>query len=138
MVVIDGVRLRAAADARCDMIPSTASGRTCVPRSVAHAAGARSVGRVNLADPAEAFTRSALARYGIAPFEIVLYEEVEFDEIDLGVGPVLRGVRALVLDDAHTATGVIGRDALSAREGVRSFCITPDHLYWMTVPSAGG
>lgn len=148
--VLTDVELRAARSQRLDVMCSTVLWHTYVPARMAAALGADDLGEVELPEPRQRAGMNFQLVPGAAGPELhaadVRAEEVAIDEpahlrdiycvnktsqrrfrrvrierFDLGVGPAFGPVEALVLDDANTAIGVLGRRWLGQRHEGRGF-----------------
>lgn len=129
-MVLAGVFLSARDDRRLDMMTSTVLKYTYIPRQIANALGAVPVGEIELNaestrlpgqidEPEHLRAIYCMNKTGQRRFPVVRIER-----FDLGVGPAFGPVEALVLDDANTAIGVIGRDWLFQQVGGKTFILS--------------
>lgn len=148
--VLEGVVLTARTTQRLDMMYSSVVGYSFVPESTAQALGAETVGEIDLAPPAPppltligiSASQPALPPppndpaastvtidvpahlrviYGMNRTGQTKFRVVRIERVDLGVGPPLGPVTALVLDDANSAFGVIGGEWLRQPQGPAGF-----------------
>lgn len=129
-MVLSAVLLRARDDRRLDMMTSTVLKHTYIPRHIATALGALPVGEIELSaeppllpgqidEPEHLRAVYCMNKTGQRRFPVVRIER-----FDLGVGPSFGPVEALVLDDANSAIGVIGRDWLFQQLEGKTFILS--------------
>ncbi|MEO1525783.1 MAG: M56 family metallopeptidase [Planctomycetota bacterium] len=74
-----------------------------------------------------------LGFYGMNATKQHVFKIVRLSKVDLGIGPPLRDVNMLVLDDANSDFGVIGRDLTKrlSRESGKSVLFSADGEMWL-------
>ncbi len=110
----------------------TAMPYSFITASAANALQAEVIGPVDLGVEDPAVPAHLEVIYGMNRTCQRVFSIVRIESVDLGVGPTFGPVQALVLDDANTAFGVIGRDWASFQLEDQAFIYTaeaPGHPY---------
>jgi hypothetical protein len=126
--VLQGVTLAGPQPQLLDMMLSTVLAHSFIPERIADSLGAGTVREVELPqrNSDDGISESehlrvvyCMNRSGQRRFRVVRIERV-----DLGVEPAFGPVEALVLDNANSAIGVIGRDWLAQREDGKGYILS--------------